>query len=198
MTGYQNFVKKFKVGNFVSSRDIAKTFNFSKALTSLYVFPTFFKGVYYIPMERERKGRFVEKPAEFFSNLFNFVYGRKKWYWSLSTAARRYGREWSATKILEIVTPHRYKTIEIASRAETLQKKRSYRSKTLAEILSALGINAVHIHKGKKQFLKEIKIDPEMGPIATKERLKRDILFFLPRTKKPSLRRLYKKYLERL
>ncbi|HLC68333.1 MAG TPA: hypothetical protein VJH24_00710 [Candidatus Bilamarchaeaceae archaeon] len=186
----------FSGGAFVSSKEIARSFNFPKALSSLYIIPTFFKGIYYVPSEKERKGHFIDKPAQFFSNLFDFAYGRKKWYWSLSTAARHYGSEWSSTKILEIVAVGESKKLDIISRAESLGRKRSYRSRTLSKILLSLGINLVFIHKGKRIFLKEIKIDSELGPVATKERLKKDAVFFLPRNKDKSLRRLYKKYLQ--
>ncbi len=198
MTGYLGLIKKFKAGDFVSSKEISKKFSFSKALGSLYIFPTFFKGVYYVPLEREKKGHFIARPSEFFYKLFDFVYGRKNWYWSLSTAARHYGLEWSTTKILEIVAHRRYKTISVIDRFESLEKKSSYRSKILAQIFGSLGINSVFIHKGKKDFLREITIDSEVGPMETKERLKKDILFFLGRTKNQSLRRLYKRYLESL
>jgi len=196
LTGYQNFARKFKTGTFVSSEDIAKKADLGKALASLYVFPAFFKKVYYIPTLRERKGHFIEKPSQFFYKLFNFVYGRKKWYWSLTTAARYYGSEWSSTKILEIVVTKESKTIDIASRISSLEKKRSYRSKIMAEIFSSLDTNLVIIHKGKKEFLNEIKIDSETGPVATRKRMEKDFDFFIKRTKSRQLRKLYKKHLK--
>lgn len=196
VSGYQNFIKFFNSGEFLSSRDISRYFSLSKALSSLYIIPTFFKGVYYIPSERERKGHFIDQPVDFFSNLFDFVYGRKKWYWSLSTAARYYGEEWSSTKVLEIVTTKESKKINVSSRVESLEQKRSYRSRLLSKMVSSLDINLVYIHKGKKDFLKEIKISSKIGPIASKERLKKDILFFMSKTKNDSFRRLYKKYMQ--
>lgn len=131
---------------------------------------------------------------EFFSNLFNFVYGRKNWYWALSTAARYYGSEWSATKILELVCVKESKTIDVLGRVVSLEKKTSYRSKILSKMLSSLSINLIVVHKGKKNFLNEIKIDDELGPVATKDRLRKDVEFFISKTKILSLRRLYRKY----
>lgn len=195
LTGYQDFVKRFRTGTFVSSKNISAKYDFVKALASLYIFPCFFKGIYYIPTMRERNGHFVEKPSDFFRNLFDFAYGRNQWYWSLSSAARYYGTEWSSTKIIELVTPLESKIVNISSRIDSLEKRRSYRSRVLSRIFSSLEINMVIIHKGKKDFLKCVKIDGEIGPVATRERFMEDVSFFLSKTRIISLRRLYKKYL---
>lgn len=195
MAGYQSFIKNFKHG-FITSKNISKKYQLAKALSSLYIIPTFFRGVYYIPSERERKGHFIQNPRDFFYKLFDFVYGRNNWYWGLSTAARYYGKEWSATKILECVASKSSKIINFFVRSESLFKKKSYRSKILAEYLTSLEINIIYIHKGKKEFFKEIKIDGEIGPVATEQRLKKDLEFFLPRLKDKNLRQLYRKYIK--
>ena len=150
MSGYQNFYRLFKPKTFVASKEIASKFKLQNALASNFVIPSFFKGVYYVPSQRERKGRFIEKPSEFFIDLFNFIYGQSGWYWSLSTAARFYGLEWSSGRILEVVVAIKSKKIDIVARVASLENKKSYRSKVLSGILSTLGINFVIIHKGKK------------------------------------------------
>ena len=192
MSGYQSFYKSFRQKTFVSSKVIASKFKLQNALASNYILPSFFKGVYYVPSQLERKGQFIEKPAEFFADLFNFLYGRNGWYWALTTAARYYGLEWSSGKVLEIVVATKSKKIDIAARVASLGNKKSYRSKVLSRILSALGINFVIIHKGRKDSLKEVKIDSEIGPVATKSRMMKDIEIFLSKTKMKSLRRLYR------
>ncbi len=201
MSGYQDFTKLFRAGSFVSSKDLSVKYNLPKALSSVYIVPTFFRGTYYVPTERERGGHFIEKPEEFFFNLFNFVYGRRSWYWALSTAARRYGLEWSSTKLIEVVAlrPGKMaagkhdvgKRVDIAARTLALGKKSSYRSKILREMLVSLDVNVMLIHSGRKNFFKDIRIDDRIGPIAGKERLKKDLAFFRPRTKNPVLRRIY-------
>jgi hypothetical protein len=45
MAGYQDFVNIFSSGKFVTSSEIAKKFSFQKALSSVYIIPTFFRGV---------------------------------------------------------------------------------------------------------------------------------------------------------
>src|SRR3989339_650248 len=82
MTGYQDFVKIFGSGVFIKSKDISKKCSLPKALASLYIIPTFFRGIYYIPTPHEHSGHFIEKKQDFFTFLFNFKYGRKNWYWA--------------------------------------------------------------------------------------------------------------------
>jgi len=197
LNGYLAFCKLFKQRRFISSSDIKNRYNLQKAITSLYIFPSFFRGVHYIPSQRERKGQFIEKPMEFFYDLFNYVYGRGKWYWALSTAARYHGLEWSSGMILEIMSTKQSKVIGVFARVSALELKKSYRSKVLAKVLSSLGINHVIIHKGKKNSLKETKTDPEIGLVATKERLLKDIELFLPKMRIGPIRHLYRAIRER-
>jgi hypothetical protein len=193
MTGYQDFVKLFGNGIFIKSNKIARNYSLSKALASLYILPTFFRGVYYIPTERERKGHFIEKRQDFFTSLFDFRYGRKKWYWALSTAARHYGIEWSATKILEIVVQEKSKTIDLTDKIKSLTKKKSYRSSTLVKYLSSLDVNKIYIHKGTKASLSSIKINGTIGPVCTKEQITKDIEKFMSKVRDRNLKKLYKR-----
>jgi len=193
MNGYQDFVKIFGSGIFIESNKITKKYPLQKALSSLYIIPTFFRGVYYIPTSRERKGHFIERKQDFFTSLFDRYYGRKKWYWALSTAARHYGIEWSATKILEIVTLEKSKTINVSDKILSLQKKKSYRSATLEKYLSSLDINIIYIHKGNQESLSSIKIDEIIGPVCTKEQIPKDIERFHSKIRDPNLKKIYKR-----
>lgn len=193
MTGFQSFVKIFKSGEFVTSKEIRKKYNFQKALVSLYVIPTFFRGIYYIPTIRERKGHFFEDPQSFLTRLFNLKY-KKKWYWSLSTAARAYGIEWSATKILELTVKEKTKTIILTEKIETLKSKKSFRSKTLAKYLESLEVNLILIHQ-TKTFPKEIKINENIGPVSSKEQLAIDTRNYLPSIRNKAVKNTYKRIL---
>ena len=195
MTGYQDFVKTYGNGIFIESRDIRPKHSLQKALASLYIIPTFFKGIYYIPSELERRGHFIEKKQDFFTSLFDHYYGRKKWYWGLSTAARHYGIEWSATKILEIVVDKKSKTIRISDKIQSLKKKKSYRSSVLAKYFSSLDVNLILIHKGKQTAFQLIKIDETMGPICTKEQIQKDVRDFIPKTRNRNLKNIYQRIL---
>jgi hypothetical protein len=193
MTGYQDFIKIFGSGVFIKSNDVTKNYSFQKALSSLYIIPTFFRGIYYIPTSRERKGHFIERKQDFLTTLFDFRYGKRKWYWGLSTAARHYGMEWSATKILEIVTMEKSKTINVYDKILSLQKKKSYRSATLAEYLSSLDINLIYIHKGNQESLSSIKIDETLGPVCIKKQIPKDIEKFSSKIRNSNLKKIYKR-----
>jgi hypothetical protein len=193
MTGYQNFVEIFGSGIFIKSKEITKKYSLQKALSSLYIIPTFFRGIYYIPTSRERKGHFIENKQDFFTSLFNFYYGKKKWYWGLSTAARHYGLEWSATKILEIVAQKKSKTIDVSNKIVSLQKKKSYRSATLAKYLSSLDVNLIYIHKGNQKSLLSITIDETIGPVCKKEQILKDIEKFISKIRNQNLKKIYKR-----
>ncbi|MFW6120067.1 MAG: hypothetical protein ACOC80_04105 [Petrotogales bacterium] len=196
MSGYQDFVDLFGSGVFIRSNEIKKKYSLQKALSSVYVIPTFFKGIYYVPMILERKGHFILNKQEFFISLFNIQYGRKKWYWALSTAARYYGFEWSATQILEIVTMERTKTIKVAERIASLRYKRSYRSATLAKYYDSLDVNLIYIHQGKQNNFESIKIDDELGPVCTKEQLFEDIKQYCGKIRDQRLKRIYDRIIE--
>ena len=197
MTGYQDFIRIFGSGVFIKSNDITKNYSLQKALSSLYIIPTFFRGIYYIPTSRERKGHFIEKKQDFLTTLFDFRYGKKKWYWGLSTAARHYGIEWSATKILEIVTMEKSKTINVYDKILSLQNKKSYRSATLAKYLSSLDVNLIYAHKGNQESLSSIKIDETLGPVCTKKQIPKDIEKFSSKIRNPNLKKIYKRIITR-
>jgi hypothetical protein len=196
MTGYQNFVDIFSSGIFIKSDEIKKKYSFQKALSSLYIIPTFFKEIYYIPTNRERKGHFIENKQDFFTSLFNFKYKRKQWYWGLSTAARHYGLEWSSTRILEIVTLEKTKTIKISKRVSSLQYKSSYRSELLAEFYDSLDVNIIYIHKGKQKNLESLKIDDMLGPVCSKDQLLKDVKIYRSKVRDKQLKRIYNRIIE--
>jgi len=197
MNGYQDFVKIFGNGIFIKSSEITKKYSLQKALSSLYILPTFFRGIYYIPSNLERKGHFIERKQDFFTSLFDSYYGRKKWYWGLSTAARHYGIEWSATKILEIVTQKKSKTINVSDKILSLQKKKSYRSATLEKYLSSLDVNLIYIHKGNQESLSSITIDDIIGPVCTKGQIPKDIEKFRSKIRNQNLKKIYKRILSK-
>jgi hypothetical protein len=198
MTGYQHFVNIFGSGLFIRSEKIKKRYSFEKALSSLYIIPSFYKGLYYIPTERERKGHFIEHKQDFFIALFNQQYGRGNWYWALSTAARYYGVEWSATKILEVMSKRRSKTIDVAGRVESLKQKQSYRSVTLADYYESLQINVIYVHTGDKPNVSSIRIDGEIGPVCTKDQLIKDLCKYFSKVKEERLKRIYKRIISEI
>ena len=195
MTGYQDFAKLFGSGIFIRSSEIKPKKMLQKAIASLYVIPAFFRGIYYIPDDRERKGHFIRSKQDFFTSLFNFRYGRKRWCWGLSSAARHYGIEWSATKILEIVVCEKSKTINVSEKISLLSKKRSYRSATLAKYLDSLEINLIYVHKGDDKSFSSLKIDDTMGPVCSRGQIQKDIEKFFPKIRDRNLKKIYARIL---
>lgn len=191
MNGYQDFVDIFGCGKFIESKDIDKKYCFQKALASLYIIPSFYRSIYYILNTRERKGHFIENKQEFFTSLFDTAYGKNKWYWGLSSAARLYGIEWSATKLLELVVLDRSKTIHVSEKIRCLQKKKSYRSATLATYYTSLDVNIIIIHKSQKISASSIKIDDSMGPVSSIEQLQKDIKIFSSKIRNPGLKKIF-------
>ncbi len=116
----------------------------------------------------------------------------------MSTAARHYGIEWSATRILEIVALERPKTIGISGKIRSLQRKRSYRSRTLARYLASFEVNAIYVHKGNAGSLLSIKIDDAIGPVCSKEQIKKDIETFIPKVRDPRIKGIYKRIAEEM
>ncbi len=198
MTGYQHFSKLFGNGTFIRSDEIKKRYSFEKALSSLYIIPSFYKGIYYVPTMRERKGHFIEQKQDFFISLFNQRYGRGKWYWALSTAARHYGFEWSATGILELMTLERSKTIRIAERIDSLKQKQSYRSATLADYYDSLKVNVIYVHKGKKPNFSSVRIDGGIGPVCSRDQLSKDLKQYVSKVKNQRLKRVYKRIMDEI
>jgi hypothetical protein len=198
MTGYQDFVNRFGSGIFVTSKEITTRYSLQKALASLYVIPTFFRGIYYIPTSREHKGHFIENRQDYLTRLFDFRFGRKKWYWGLSTAARSYGLEWSATTILEIVTLERTQTIHLSDKILSWKKKKSYRSAKLAQFLGSLNINTIYIHKGNAESLSSVRIDDTLGPVSSRDQILKDIKKFSSKVREPSLKKIYQRILNEL
>ncbi len=196
MSGYKNFVDIFGNGVFVKSNEIKKKYSLQKSLSSLYIIPTFFKSIYYIPTDIERKGHFIADKQDFFTSLFNIKYGKKKWYWALTTAARYYGLEWSSTRILEIITLDKTKEIRIHKRIKSLKNKSSYRSATLADYYDSLDVNTIYIHKGNKKNLDSIKIDDKMGPVCTKEQLFKDIRKYNSKIRDKKIKKIYKRIID--
>jgi hypothetical protein len=105
--------------------------------------------------------------------------------------------EWSATKILEIVTMEKSKTINVYDKILSLQKKKSYRSATLAEYLSSLDINLIYIHKGNQESLSSIKIDETLGPVCIKKQIPKDIEKFSSKIRNPNLKKVYTRIITR-
>jgi len=139
---------------------------------SLKLFPTPFKGIYYIPLEEERKGTFIEKPQVTLSRAVELFLGTKAFYYSCSTAEEFLGIRWRPSGKIHIVNSKRSGRVNLAERVERNRKKGTYRAKKIAKLLSLYG-NEIIFHRTKTILKSKTKQTP-YGRFALKSQIKED------------------------
>ncbi len=142
---------------------------------SLKLFPTPFKGIYYVPLEEERKGNFIEKPIKALSQALSLFLKSNDFYFSCQTAKEALGLDWQASGNIHVVNNHISRTIDLRQRAQKNLAKNNWRAKKIADILSQYG-NSITFHKGSTSAAK-IKQTP-YGKFALKPQLKADMARF--------------------
>lgn len=144
-----------------------------EALTaSLKLFPTPFKGIYYVPLKIERKAWFIEKPILVLSRATELFLKSKNFYFSCSTAEEYSGIKWQPSGKIHIVNEKISKKISLANRVKYNKKKGTYRAKKMAIILSFYG-NQIIFHKSKSINNCKIRQTP-YGRYALKSQIKLD------------------------
>jgi hypothetical protein len=139
---------------------------------SLKLFPTPFKGIYYVPLEQERKGVFIDKPLLILSRAIESYLGTKDFYFSCSTAEEHYGIRWQPSGKVHVVNDKISKRINLKQRIERNLKKKSYRAKKVADILALYG-DEVILHRSKA--ISECKFrETPYGRFAYKSQIKID------------------------
>lgn len=130
------------LGEGMSKGDIA---NLS---ASLRIFPTPFKGIYYIPMKEELRGAFIENPKKALSTAIAIHLGSRNFYYSCAAAEEFLGISWQPSGEVHVVNEAKSGKIDIAARIERNAAKKTYRAKKIAEILSFYGKRII-FHKVK-------------------------------------------------
>lgn len=115
--------------------------------TSLKLFPTPFKGIYYVPLEEERKGEFIEKPLVALSQAVSLFLGGGGFYFSCKTAEEALGRNWRLSGSVHIANEKLSRKISLNGRIERNRAKGGWRAKKIANLLSLYGTEIV-FHKG--------------------------------------------------
>lgn len=115
--------------------------------SSLKLFPTPFKGIYYIPLEEERKAAFIEKPLKVLSQAVALFLKNNNFYFSCRTAEEALGLNWQPSGSVHIVNSKISKKINLKRRIEQNNEKETWRSKKIARILSFYGTEVV-FHRG--------------------------------------------------
>lgn len=138
---------------------------------SLRLFPTPFKGIYYVPSEEERKGRFVERPLRVISSALPFFLGTKEFYFSCRTAEEHFGIVWQPTGELHVVNAVKSGRIKLAERAASKLSSGTHRARNISRILSYYG-NEIIFHRGSVKGAK-YKETP-YGKYALRSQIKKD------------------------
>lgn len=143
-----------------------------KLSASLKIFPTPFKGIYYAPLETERKGGFIEKPLLVLSRAMELFLESKDFYYSCTTAEEYWGVQWQPSGKVHVVNKVKSGRIDLKERIERNKKKKTYRAKKIARLLSYYG-NEIIFHKTKSVKDCKIKQTP-YGRYAFKSQIKKD------------------------
>ena len=96
-------------------------FNLSAALK---LFPTPFKGIYYVPSNEEKKGQFIDKPLSVITKSVELFLGTNKFYFSCSTSEEFLGINWRPKEELHIVNEKRSGRINLLDRIGRNEKKK--------------------------------------------------------------------------
>ncbi len=128
------------------AQGFAKT-EISSMSASLKLFPSPFKGIYYVPLEEERKGGFIEKPLAALSQAIRIFLGNSNFYFSCQTAEEALGFDWQPSGSVHVVNERLSRRINLNRRIEANRAKGSWRSRKIAKLLSFYGTEIV-FHRG--------------------------------------------------
>jgi len=142
-----------------------------KMRISFVLFPTPFKGIYYVPFDDERKSKTIHEPLKVLT-MSILVYLDDEFYYSCRTAEEWHGINWHPSGIVHIVNPLLSKKIDLEKRTRIKEKKKTYYSKNTAAILSQYGKQII-FHRSK-DFPSAKFIRTPAGRFATKRQIKKD------------------------
>ena len=161
-------------------------------LMSLRLFPTPFKGIYYVPLEEERGGWFIEKPKLALYQALALYLGTKGFYFSCATAEEEAGVSWHRSGEIHVVNTARSGRVDLEARSERNAAKGTYRSKKVARLI-AMYARKIIFHKAPS--VKGAKARQTIyGSFALPSQIKKDRKRFRELAVRPE----YEKKLERL
>jgi hypothetical protein len=149
-----------------------KSEEITNLFASLKLFPTPYKGIYYVPGVAERKARFIEKPLLILSRATELYLHSKKFYFSCITAEEYYGIHWQPTGKIHIVNEKISRQIDLDKRIEQNKNRKTYRGSQIAKLLSSYGLKII-FHRTKS--IKDCKFkQTPYGRYAYKSQIKID------------------------
>ncbi len=143
--------------------------------SSLKLFPTPFKGIYYVPLDEERKGEFISKPLKVLSQAVALFLGTNDFYFSCGTAKEALGISWQPSSIVHIVNEKLSRRINLKERSGKSSGKQTWRAKKVSRLLALYG-DEIIFHKGKVAGAK-IKQTP-YGKFALRSQINIDTIRF--------------------
>ncbi len=139
---------------------------------SLSLFPTPFKGIYYVPSPEEKKAWFIDRPKLALKKILQLYLITENFYFSCSTAEEFFGLKWTPSGEVHVVNSKRSGKIDLAERIRRNEKKKTFRAKKIAAILSYYG-NRIIFHKVKS--IKDAKFkETPYGRFALKSQINKD------------------------
>jgi len=120
----------------------------SAMCASLGLFPTPFKGIYYLPLEEERKGAFIERPLKVLFQAASLFLESADMYFSCRTAEEALGLNWRPSGSVHIVNRKLSRRIDLKKRVEQNQARNTWRARKIARLLSFYG-NEIIFHRGE-------------------------------------------------
>jgi len=143
-----------------------------KLSASLKLFPTPFKGIYYIPSKEERGGWFIDKSFLILKKSISLFLETKNFYFSCSTAEEYLGLKWRPSSEIHIVNEFLSRKIDLKKRTQRNKNKKTYRAKKIAHLLSFYG-DILIFHKTKSIKDAKTKVTPN-GTFAMKSQIRKD------------------------
>ena len=114
---------------------------------NLYLFPTPFKGIYYVPTDDEREGWLIGKPELAVREAIALHLGTSDFYYSCATAEEFHGISWHPSGELHVVNGVRSGRINLRARVDRNRAKKTWRAHKIARILEFYG-NEIVFHLG--------------------------------------------------
>ncbi|MCX6770632.1 MAG: hypothetical protein NTX79_01110 [Candidatus Micrarchaeota archaeon] len=165
-------------GQAISFAQLRKEGNSGKAirdmLARLLIFPSPFKGIYYIPMQDERGGWLIKRPEIALRQAIAIYLGSGNFYYSCKTAEEFHGIDWHSYGQVHVVNPVRSGRINLKERIERNRRKKTWRAKQVARILEFYG-NEIVFHRADAASISKAKIKrTPYGDYALPSQIKRD------------------------
>lgn len=133
-------------GNIYLAKDLP---NFKKLYSALKVFPTPFKGIYYVPYETEIKGKYISDPALVVYSAIGLYLKSSEYYCALNTALYYLRIVWNLSGF-DVINKKISRRI-----IRKLPSQKYWRGKVITKLMKSYPF-PIRLHKVKKINFKEL------------------------------------------